>query len=65
MQNEPRGMPIDRASRKAKSEHVFGQARKRSKTFGAGLYARIAKNDPQTLPIRTGPCASMPNAVVG
>jgi DNA invertase Pin-like site-specific DNA recombinase len=42
-------MPIKRASAKAKSEYVFGQARKRSKMFRAGLYARVSTNDQQTL----------------
>jgi DNA invertase Pin-like site-specific DNA recombinase len=34
---------------KAKSEDVFGQARKRSKMFRAGLYARVSTNDQQTV----------------
>ena len=42
-------MPIKRASQKAKSEHVFGQARRRPKMFRAGLYARVSTNDQQTL----------------
>src|SRR3954454_23260284 len=42
-------MPIKRASPKAKSEHVFGQARKQLKMFRAGLYARVSTNDQQTL----------------
>jgi putative DNA-invertase from lambdoid prophage Rac len=42
-------MPIKRASQKAKSEHVFGHARKRSKMLRAGLYARVSTNDQQTL----------------
>jgi DNA invertase Pin-like site-specific DNA recombinase len=42
-----------RASPKAKSEHVFGQARKRPKMFRAGLYARVSTNDQQTLPIQS------------
>lgn len=41
-------MPIKRASAKVKSEHVFGQARKRSKMFRAALYARVSTNDQQT-----------------
>jgi Calcium binding len=32
-------MPIKRASQKAKSGHVFGQARRQAKMFRAGLYA--------------------------
>src|ERR1700741_4959189 len=42
-------MPRKRASQKAKSRHVFGQARKRAKMFRAGLYARVSTNDQQTL----------------
>src|SRR6516225_8675912 len=42
-------MPIKRASQKAKSDNVFGQARSRSKMLRAGLYARVSTNDQQTL----------------
>jgi DNA invertase Pin-like site-specific DNA recombinase len=42
-------MPIKQASPKAKSEHVFGQARRPAKMFRAGLYARVSTNDQQTL----------------
>jgi putative DNA-invertase from lambdoid prophage Rac len=42
-----------RASDKAKSEHVFGQARKPVKMFRAGLYARVSTNDQQTLPMQS------------
>ena len=42
-------MPIKRASQKAKSRDVFGQARKPAKMFRAGLYARVSTNDQQTL----------------
>ena len=45
-------MPIKRASRKAKSDNVFGQARKPAKMFRAGLYARVSTNDQQTLPMQ-------------
>ena len=38
-----------RSSQQAKSGDVFGQARKRSKMFRAGLYARVSTNDQQTL----------------
>jgi DNA invertase Pin-like site-specific DNA recombinase len=38
-----------RASQKAKSDHVFGQSRRRVKMFRAGLYARVSTNDQQTL----------------
>jgi DNA invertase Pin-like site-specific DNA recombinase len=46
-------MPIKRASQKAKSGNVFGQARKLSKMFRAGLYARVSTNDQQTLPMQS------------
>jgi len=42
-----------RASDKAKSEHLFGQARKPAKMFRAGLYARVSTNDQQTLPMQS------------
>jgi DNA invertase Pin-like site-specific DNA recombinase len=45
-------MPVKRASQKAKSDNVFGQARKSSKMFRAGLYARVSTNDQQTLPMQ-------------
>jgi hypothetical protein len=45
-------MPIRRASAKAKSGNVFGQARKQAKMFRAGLYARVSTNDQQTLPMQ-------------
>lgn len=43
------GMPLKRASRKAKSPEVFGQRRKQQKMFRAGLYARVSTHDQQTL----------------
>src|SRR5271167_3315272 len=46
-------MPIKRASQKAKSGNVFGQARKPSKMFRAGLYARVSTSDRQTLPMQS------------
>jgi DNA invertase Pin-like site-specific DNA recombinase len=46
-------MPIKRASAKAKSDHVFGQARKTPKMFRAGLYARVSTNDQQTLAMQS------------
>ena len=46
-------MAAKRASEKAKSPGVFGQARKPSKMFRAGLYARVSTNDQQTLPMQT------------
>src|SRR5260370_36205526 len=45
-------MPIRRGSAKAKSDSVFGQARKQAKMFRAGLYARVSTNDQQTLPMQ-------------
>jgi putative DNA-invertase from lambdoid prophage Rac len=42
-------MPAKRVSEKAKSDNVFGQARKPAKMFRAGLYARVSTNDQQTL----------------
>ena len=46
-------MAAKRASPKAKSDNVFGQARKPTKMFRAGLYARVSTNDQQTLPMQT------------
>src|SRR5215467_8294654 len=43
-------MPVKRAARKAKSGKVFGQTRKSTKMFRAGLYARVSTHDQQTLP---------------
>lgn len=42
-------MPRKRASRKTKSDYVFGQARKPAKMLRAGLYSRVSTNDQQTL----------------
>jgi len=42
-------MAAKRAFPKAKSDNVFGQARKPAKMFWAGLYARVSTNDQQTL----------------
>src|SRR3954454_18943855 len=42
-------MPIKRASPKAKSGNVFGQARIQLKMLRAGLYARVSTVDQQTL----------------
>jgi putative DNA-invertase from lambdoid prophage Rac len=42
-------MAEKRASQKAKSDHVFGHARRPAKMFRAGLYARVSTNDQQTL----------------
>src|SRR5580692_5328385 len=38
---------------KAKSDNVFGQARKSAKMFRAGLYARVSTNDQQTLAMQS------------
>src|SRR4249920_2299207 len=46
-------MAIKQASRKAKSDHVFGQARKPAKMLRVGLYARVSTNDQQTLPMQS------------
>src|SRR3979409_202288 len=45
-------MTAKRASEKAKSRRVFGQARKPAKMFRAGLYARVSTNDQQTVPLQ-------------
>src|SRR5262245_22607371 len=42
-------MAEKRSSKKAKSDHVFGQARKSTKVLRAGLYSRVSTNDQQTL----------------
>jgi len=46
-------MAAKRAFSKAKSDHVFGHARKPSKMFRAGLYARVSTNDQQTLSMQS------------
>ena len=46
-------MPIKRAFQQAKSDNVFGQARKAAKMFRAGLYARVSTNDQQTLSMQS------------
>ena len=46
-------MAAKRASPKAKSDNVFGQARKPAKMFRAGLYARVSTNDQQTCPMQS------------
>ena len=45
-------MAAKRASDRAKSTGVFGQARKPTKMFRAGLYARVSTNDQQTIPLQ-------------
>jgi putative DNA-invertase from lambdoid prophage Rac len=46
-------MAAKRAFPKAKSGNVFGQARKLSKMFRAGIYARVSTNDQQTLSMQS------------
>jgi DNA invertase Pin-like site-specific DNA recombinase len=46
-------MPIKRPFAKAKSGHVFGQARRPAKMFRVGLYARVSTNDQQTLAMQS------------
>ncbi len=45
-------MAAKRASEKAKSPRVFGQARKPTKMFRAGLYARVSTSGQQTIPLQ-------------
>lgn len=45
-------MPIKRASKRSRSDNVFGRSRKQLKMFRAGLYARVSTNDQQTLPMQ-------------
>ena len=52
MQEGHSEMAAKRASEKAKSPRVFGQARKPAKMFRAGLYARVSTNDQQTIPLQ-------------
>src|ERR1051325_7656703 len=47
-------MAAKRAFPKAKSDNVFGQARRPTKMFRAGLYARVSTNDQQTLAMQMG-----------
>jgi putative DNA-invertase from lambdoid prophage Rac len=46
-------MPAKRDLLKAKSDNVFGQARKSAKMFRVGLYARVSTNDQQTLTMQS------------
>jgi hypothetical protein len=43
-------MAAKQTSQKTKSARVFGQARKPSEMFRAGLYARVSTHDQRTLP---------------
>ena len=45
-------MPAKRTIPKSKSTRVFGQSRKRVKMLRAGLYARVATAERQTLPMQ-------------
>jgi putative DNA-invertase from lambdoid prophage Rac len=45
-------MAAKRASEKAQSPKVFGQARKPAKIFRVGLYARVSATDQQTIPLQ-------------
>ncbi len=45
-------MAAKQASEKARSQRVFGQARKSAKMFRAGLYARVSTTDQQTIPLQ-------------
>lgn len=45
-------MAAKQASREAKSDHVFGHARKTAEMLRAGLYARVSTNDQQTLALQ-------------
>jgi putative DNA-invertase from lambdoid prophage Rac len=45
-------MTAKRASHNTESRGVFGQRRKQSKMFHAGLYARVSTNDQQTIPMQ-------------
>ncbi len=52
MREEHCEVAAKRASKKAKSPKVFGQARKPAKMFRAGIYARVSTNDQQTIPLQ-------------
>src|SRR5580704_3800536 len=50
--NSTRIMAGKRAPQTAQSHKVFGQLRKPSKMFRAGLYARVSTTDQQTIPLQ-------------
>src|SRR6266542_2966802 len=52
MREEHCEVAAKRASKKAKSPRIFGQARKPAKMFRAGIYARVSTNDQQTIPFQ-------------
>ena len=45
-------MAVKRAFENAKSGRVFGHRRKKPETFRVGLYARVSKQDQQTIPLQ-------------
>src|ERR1041385_2498067 len=45
----PAAMPVKRSSTKAKSEHLFGHARRPARMFRVGLYARVSTEDQNTV----------------
>src|SRR2546421_10682264 len=53
MQERRCEMAAKRAFPKAKCDNVFGQVRRPAKMVRAGLYARVATNDQQTLPMQS------------
>jgi DNA invertase Pin-like site-specific DNA recombinase len=53
MQKRHSEMVGKRASEKAQSHRVFGQARKSARMFRAGLYARVSTNDQHTLSMQS------------
>jgi hypothetical protein len=65
-QAEPASRNADKTgSEKAKSDHVFGQARKRPKMLRAGLYARVSTNNQQTLAMQNRAMREHPRATSG
>src|SRR5258708_35588558 len=52
MQEERSEVAAKQASDKAKSSRVFGKARKPTKMFRAGFYARVSTSDQQTIPLQ-------------
>jgi len=65
MQERHAEMAAKRASEKAKSPKVFGQARKPAKMFHVGLYARVSTIDQQTIPLQIRACGNTPSGGVG
>jgi putative DNA-invertase from lambdoid prophage Rac len=52
MQKRHPQVAAKQTSEEAKSPRVFGQARRPSKMFRAGLYARVSTDDQQTIPLQ-------------